>query len=105
MTPPTYSIEPSCGPYYIGDLVTVTATFIDQASGEPTNPTDILFTVRDGLGNITTNSSPTNPDVGVFTAQLDITCSGIWRWSAAGTGTAQARNFGSFEVEPDPFAS
>lgn len=80
--------------YYEGDTITLQATFRDIA-GDLVDPSSVVLTVEDPSQNITT-PSPTNPSVGVYQAEVDLTEPGWWsyRWegeTSEGTKVCEGR--------------
>lgn len=77
--------------YTQGDLVKLTATFVDDETGEVADPSSIVFTVRAPDGTVTT-SSPVKLSTGVYRAQVDTTPGpvGHWQSKAVSTGAVQA---------------
>jgi len=80
----------------IGDLVTLTITFIDDA-GDPRDPTTVVCTVQAPDGTLTT-PSVANPSVGTYVAETEPAASGVWRYKFTGTGAWVAAEEGSFDV-------
>lgn len=77
--------------YTQGDLVKLTATFVDDETGEVADPTSIVFTVRAPDGTVTTPGQ-SKLSTGVYRALADTTPGpvGRWRWKAVGIGAVQA---------------
>lgn len=88
--------------YDINDLVVVSAEFQRVSDGTDIDPTVVVITVHDPDGN-TTTPAVSNPSVGVWTAQVAPTITGLWKWRAVGTGAAQAGKDGSFFVREPSF--
>jgi hypothetical protein len=86
--------------YVIGEAVTLTATFLSTATGEPIDPTTTTISIRDPVGNITT-PTPTRQSAGIYTCVWTPTTPGLWRWKAQGAGAVTAISSpqqGSLEV-------
>lgn len=73
----------------VGQTVILQATFTNIA-GDNVDPSSVDLTVEDPDGNVTTPAT-TNPSVGVYQHQLDLTTAGDWDYRFEGTtaeGTA-----------------
>lgn len=84
--------------YYVGDLVNLQGTFTDTTSGALVNPTTVTMAVKAPDGTQTT-PTPTNVSTGIYHYQQSATQAGVWTWKMVSTGTGQAANRGSFEVD------
>lgn len=89
--------------YPLGDEVAATATFINTLTGVPTNPTNVVFSLRDPDGIVTTPGNISNPRVGVYMCPFTPGKPGWWtlRWKATGAVNAAIEN--RFEVTPSAF--
>lgn len=84
--------------YHVGDLVNLKGTFTDTSSGNLVDATSVTMTVKAPDGTVTT-PTPTHVSTGIYQFQQSATQAGVWTWKMIGTGTGQAANHGSFEVE------
>lgn len=79
-----------------GSLVTSTATFVSEATGQPADPTTITVKyLPPGGGGVQTITYPnaliTRVSAGVYATELDTTgLPGNWTVEAIGTGAVQA---------------
>jgi hypothetical protein len=93
------------GVYPLGTVVKVTETF--TISGTPTDPTTVVYTVQDPLGEevgyiFGVDAEVTNPGVGIYVLTLDpAALVGIWRWRINGSGAVFASNNGFFQITQD----
>lgn len=88
----------SQAPFDVGDLVRLTAEFRDLA-GDLVAPTEVVCTVRPPAGEVETLDVSTDQP-GIYTADLEITEAGQWRYAWDGTGSHQAAEEGLFQVQP-----
>lgn len=89
--------------YDVGDVVRLTATFSEVASGAAVEPDGVEFLVRAPDGTVTTYTSATTPAVatdvpGTYTLALDSLSVGTWRYRVQSTGSGQAAAEGVFVV-------
>ncbi len=66
----------------VGATVTLQATFKD-IDGDNVDPSSVDLTVEDPDGTVTTPAT-TNPSVGVYQSQLDLTIAGDWDYRFEG---------------------
>lgn len=92
--------------YDAGNMVTITTTFTN-ASGVAVNPSSVTLRVMDP-NNIETDymlGTLTNPTTGVFSQNVTVLTSGIWRYRWEATGTLVAASDSSFIVSATPFSN
>lgn len=89
---------------HVGDLVKLTGTFTDPDNADaPIDPTAVFLAFTSPSGTTTTYTYGTDAELvkastGVYTANVDGTEAGKWRYRWYSTGTAQASEPGSFIV-------
>ena len=81
--------------YDIGDLVHLTAGFVD-ANGAQADPTTVQLTIKRPTGTDTV--TPTNTGIGAYYYDVPITEAGTWTYRWAGTGAVTTAEEGSFTV-------
>jgi hypothetical protein len=95
--------------YDVGDLVRVTAAFVN-AAGAAADPTSVTLRVIAPSGVETSYSSSASPSevfksaTGSYYADIDVTAHGDWHYRWEGTGAVQSSQAGQFAVAPSPFA-
>jgi hypothetical protein len=87
-----------------GDLITSTATWVSEATGQPTDPTTITLKYLPPGGSVTVIVYPatgvTRASAGVYVAELDTTgLPGDWIVQWAGTGAVQKVGKSGFTIE------
>lgn len=90
-----------------GSLVTSTATFTAEATGDATDPTTIVLKYLEPGSGVTTVTYPdafiTRVSAGVYSAELDTTSlPGAWTVEWIGTGAVQAIAAASWTVTRAP---
>lgn len=88
--------------YTVGDLVHVVATFTN-AAGTAVDPAAVTAKSKSPSGTIATLSVTDEAGTGLFSADIDVTESGVWTYRFAGTGTSQAAQEGRFRVNDSAF--
>lgn len=83
--------------YTIGDLVRLTGTFADL-SGNLTDPTTAVLTVKDPTGTVTSYPSLVHPSMGSYYYDLPVSASGVYYYRYAGTGAVVAAGETQFQV-------
>lgn len=92
--------------YDVGDRTRLTATFTDDITGNPADPTVITLRVKPPKTNaivMVSNSSPQQifkDSTGVYHADIDVTVSGTWHYKWFGTGSLVAAEEATFFVRP-----
>jgi hypothetical protein len=84
--------------YEIGDLVQVTANFVD-VNNSPIDPTNVTCQYVSTKSSAAT-ASVTKVSTGIYTAQIPCAVDGNYAYRFLGTGAAQASNEGAFVVNP-----
>lgn len=82
--------------YDIGDLVTLSATFKNNA-GTLTDPTTVIFRIKDPSGTVT-SPSPIKDSTGLYHYDLSITLAGTYWYHFEGTGLCQDAEEAYFTV-------
>jgi hypothetical protein len=89
----------------VGDLVRITGTF--SVAGVATDPTTVTLKVRTPSGAVSTytyaGGGVTKDATGVYRRDVSATEPGRWLYRWEGTGTAEAAEEGSFDVEMSAF--
>ena len=105
------------GVYQNGTNVIIVETFgIETVPGDfstfiPTDPTSVIFSVRQPDGTVTTyifgiDGELTNTAVGVYELDLGpVSLAGFWTYRAQGTGAVEAVTEGDFSVKPSAVIS
>lgn len=75
--------------YDIGDLVRIQGTFTD-VNDAAFDPDVVTVKYKDPSGNITTNTSASNPSTGVYTVDVTVDESGVWYYRFEGTASGGA---------------
>lgn len=79
--------------YDVGDVVKLTASFVDDA-GDPVDPTTVSLYIQDPSGNVATETynpgNITRVSEGNYRYDLAIDEHGSWLWRWESTGTGQA---------------
>ncbi len=93
------------GTYQLGQGFKITETF--SVDGTPTDPTTVIFSVRDPLNVVTAytfgvDSEVTNPSVGVYVLTLTPPLVGTYGYSVTGTGAVADVGVGGFTVLQSP---
>lgn len=90
--------------YDIGDVVTVTATFLNR-QGASADPTDVVCRIKDPEGLVTTVAMAdlANPVVGEWEHDVAATKAGKWHYRFEGTGAVTAASEGVFAVRESAF--
>lgn len=93
--------------YDVGDEIRVTGTFTNSA-GTATDPTAVLFKVKNPAGTITTYTYGTDAELvksatGVYYVDLDLATSGTWYTRFYSTGTGQAAVESTINVRESEF--
>lgn len=83
--------------YTIGDLVRLTGTFTDL-SGNLSDPTTSVLTVKDPDGVVTSYPSLTHPSTGIYYFDLPVSDSGVYYYRYSGTGAVVAAGETQFQV-------
>ncbi len=89
----------------LGDEIQATATFTSRTTGVASNPTTVVFRLRDPNGVESVVPTVTNPRVGYYMATFTPNWPGIWHSRWEGTGLVQAAIESQFEVRPSVFSN
>lgn len=90
--------------YVLGQLVLVTATYKNTASGSVVDPDVVKLDVTDPNGTVTTYTYGSGgfivkDSTGVYHANIDAGTTGFWYYRWYSTGNGQAADVGRFEVD------
>ena len=93
--------------YSKGDLVRCSASFADSA-GTATNPSAVIFQVRNPAGTTTsytygTDAEVVRPSTGSYYVDVNANLVGTWHYRFYSTGTGQAADEASFRVKDSYF--
>jgi hypothetical protein len=86
--------------YDIGDVAVVQGEFKTHA-GVNADPTTVTCVITDPDGTVTTTTSVTKVADGVYTYDVDVTKSGVWKYHFAGTGGIKAAGKNRFYVDKE----
>jgi hypothetical protein len=80
--------------------VVVESTFMNPASGAPTDPTIVRLRIMDptGVEQVITTASLTHVSTGVFSYTVPCLKAGVWYFRFEGTGACVAAREGQFVV-------
>jgi hypothetical protein len=93
--------------YDKGDLVRITGTFT-TAAGVATDPTAVLFSIKNPAGTTTTYTYGTDAQLvksttGIYYVDVNVNAVGTWYYKFYSTGTGQSASEGLFFVPPTQF--
>jgi hypothetical protein len=94
--------------YDIGDVVRVSSTFTDNATGVAVDPGQVRVKVRDPQNKIKTYTYLTHPEVvrvsaGIYRIEFKLTKSGGWYVRFEGNNTNVSAEEALIEVRPSQF--
>lgn len=89
-----------------GNVLTIEVAFTVTATGEPVDPTTVVFTFVDPSNNETeyiygTDAELVKDSVGNYHVEIDCDEVGVFSYEWASTGTGQANEGGRFRVKPE----